>query len=99
MAAKRNPEEIQRMVEGSRQSGMKRAKYCRSQGIPVTTLDYYHHRQALESRPRLEEVKVTPESSPAGSFALLLRTAGGSRAVGTSGDADLARLIRVAEAH
>ena len=98
MAAKRNPEQIQRMLEGYRQSGMKRAEYCRSQGIPVTTLDYYLHRQALQSRPRLAEVKVTPEASPAGNFALLLRNGRRIESSWNFRDADLARLIRVAEA-
>jgi hypothetical protein len=56
MAGKRSAEEIQQMLEGYRQSGMKRADYCRSQGIPVTTLDYYLHREALQSRPRLAKV-------------------------------------------
>jgi hypothetical protein len=97
MAAKRNPEEIQRMLEGYRQSGMKRAEYCRSQGIAVTTLDYYLHRQALQLRPRLAEVTVTAEGSqPAGSFSLVLRN---GRRIESSWNFRHADLARVEGAH
>jgi hypothetical protein len=99
MAAKRNPEEIQRMLEGYRQSGMKRAEYCRNQGIPVTTLDYYLHRQSLQSRPRLAEVTITPDGShPVEGFDLVLRNGRRIESSWNFRDADLARLIRVAEA-
>jgi hypothetical protein len=98
MATKRSPEEIQRMLEGYRQSGMKRAEYCRNQGIPVTTLDYYLHRRALQSRPRLAEVTVTSEvSQSAGIFALVLCNGRRIESSWNFRDADLARLIRVAE--
>jgi UDP-N-acetylmuramoylalanine-D-glutamate ligase len=100
MAAKRNPEEIQRMLEGYRQSGMKRVEYCRSQGIPVTTLDYYLHRQSLQARPRLAKVTVvTAEAAEqARSFALVLRNGRRIESGWNFQEGDLARLIRVAEA-
>jgi hypothetical protein len=99
MAAKRSAEEIQCMLEGYRQSGMKRAEYCRSQGIPVTTLDYYLHRQALQRQPRLAKVTVAPEAStPAANFALVLRNGRRIESNWNFQEADLARLIRIAEA-
>ena len=70
MATKRNAEEIQRLLEEYRQSGEKRTAFCRRQGIPVTTLDYYLRRQALQARPRLARVKLTAKSSdPTATFA------------------------------
>jgi hypothetical protein len=53
---------------------MKRTDYCRSQGIAVTTLDYYLHREALRVRPDLARVTVTAESGElAKDFTLVLR--------------------------
>jgi hypothetical protein len=78
---------------------MKRAENCRSQGIPVSTLDYYLHRQVLRAQPRLAEVTVTPEATdPARSFALVLRNGRRIESDWDFPEADLARLIRVAEA-
>ncbi|HUO28351.1 MAG TPA: hypothetical protein VMU80_03965 [Bryobacteraceae bacterium] len=99
MAAKRDPEEIERMLEGYRQSGMKRTEYCRSQGIPVTTLDYYLHREALRARHRLAKVTVTAESRELGrEFTLVLRNGRRIESAWNFPETDLARLIRTAEA-
>jgi hypothetical protein len=99
MAAKRNPEEIQRMLEGYRESGMKRVDYCRSKGIPVTTLDYYLHREALRARPRMAKVTVTAENpASARDFTLVLRNGRRIESVWSFPEADLSRLIRIAEA-
>jgi len=97
MAAKRSPEEIQRMLEGYRGSGMKRADYCRSQGIPVTTLDYYLHREGQQARPRLAKVTVTSEGPVTKDFALVLRNGRRIESLWNFPEADLSRLIRIAE--
>ena len=97
-AVKRSPEEIQRMLEGYRQSGMKRVEYCRSQGIAVSTLDYYLHRQSVQARPRLAQVTVTPAvTEPTGNFALVLRNGRRIESDWNFREPDLARLISVAE--
>ena len=99
MAAKRSPEEIQRMLEGYRESGMRRADYCRSQCIPVTTLDYYLHREAVRARPRLAKVTVSAEKPELpSSFGLVLRNGRRIESVWSFPEADLSRLIRIAEA-
>jgi hypothetical protein len=99
MAAKRSPEEIQRMLAGYRESGMRRADYCRSQGVPVTTLDYYLHREALQSRPRMAKVTVTSESPHLSKdFALVLRNGRRIESAWDFPEGDLSRLIRTAEA-
>jgi len=96
MAAKKSPEEIQRMLEGYRESGLKRADYCRTQGIPVTTLDYYLHREA---QPRLAKVTVTAESRElARDFTLVLRNGRRIESAWNFPEADLSRLIRIVEA-
>ena len=99
MAAKRSAEEIHRMLEGYRNSGMKRVDYCRSQGIPVTTLDYYVHREGLQARPCLAKVTVTAENQElVRSFALVLRNGRRIESSWNFSEADLPRLIRIAEA-
>jgi len=98
MVTRRTAEEVQRLLDEYRQSGEKRTTFCRRLGIPVTTLDYYRRRQALHGRPRLARVKVTAQSSdPTATFALVLLN---GRRVETNWnfrDADLARLIRIAD--
>jgi hypothetical protein len=99
MAAKKSPEEIQRMLEGYRESGLKRADYCRRQGIPVTTLDYYLHREALRALPRMAKVTVTAESRElTRDFTLVLRNGCRIESAWNFPEADLSRLIRIVEA-
>ncbi len=99
MVAKRGPEEIQRMLSGYRESGMKRADYCRSQGIPVTTLDYYLHRESLQARPRMAKVTIASENSaPTKAFALVLRNGRRIESGWDFSEVDLSRLMRIAEA-
>ena len=98
MATRRSAEEVQRLLDEYRQSGEGRKEYCRRQGIPVTTLDYYLRRQTLKARPRLTRVKLTAPAAPPANFALVL---GNGRRIESGWDfrdTDLARLIRIAEA-
>lgn len=97
MATRRSAEEVQRLLDEYRQSGEGRTEYCRRQGIPVTTLDYYVRRQTLKTRPRLARVKLTT-SAPPTSFALVLRNGRRIECDWNFRDTDLARLIRIAEA-
>ena len=98
MATRRSAEEIQRMLDEYHQSGETRKAYCQRQDIPVTTLDYYLHRQALKARPRLARVKLTAPADPAATFTLVLRNGRRIESRWNFRDADLVRLIRVAEA-
>jgi hypothetical protein len=98
MATKRSAEEIQRMLEEFRQSGETRTAFCRRLGIPVTTLDYYRQRQTIPARPRLARVKLTaPSSDPTAAFALVLRNGRRIETNWNFRDADLARVIRIAD--
>jgi len=98
MAVRRNAEEVQLLLEEFRKSGETRTDFCRRLGIPVTTLDYYRYREARRSRPRLARVKLAvAASNPSATFILVL---GNGRRIETTwnfGDADLARLIRIAD--
>ena len=98
-AARRSAEEVQHLLTEYRQSGLTRAEYCRRQGIPVTTLDYYLHRQARKAKPRLARVTVTPEGqTPVETFTLVVRNGRRIESGWNFRDADLARLVRIAEA-
>jgi hypothetical protein len=98
MATRRSAEEIQRLLEEYRQSGEKRTAFCRRQGIPVTTLDYYLRHQALKAQPRLTRVKLPAQPSGAEeTFTLVLRNGRRIESGWNFRDAELARLIRLAE--
>jgi hypothetical protein len=98
MATRRSAEEVQRLLDEYRQSGEGRTEYYRRQGIAVTTLAYYLRSQTLKTRPRLARVKLTAPAEPAANFALVLRNGRRIESHWNFRDADLARLIRVAEA-
>jgi hypothetical protein len=89
----RSKQEIRGIVDGFAKSGMRRREYCEKHKIAMTTLDYW--RRAQKSKPKLVEVAI--EAQPAGGFALVL---GNGRRIESSwkfAEADLTRLLRVAE--
>ena len=99
MATRRTSEEIQRLLDGYRQRTGTRAEYCREQGISLHMLDYYRRRQVAEPRPRMARVKVSSSPGNAvGTFVLALRNGRRIETGWNFRDADLARLIRIAEA-
>ena len=96
MATRRTAEEIESLLEGYRKREVTRVEYCRQQGIAPSTLDYYvRHYGAKTSR--FARVKIAA-AEPAGAFALMLRNGRRIESAWNFRDADLARLIRVAEA-
>jgi len=97
MATKRTTEEIQRLLEGYRSRSGTRVEYCRQQGISIHMLAYYLRRQAQQARPRMARVKLASSSTSAGTFGLLLRNGRRIESAWYFRDADLARLIHVAE--
>ena len=99
MATKRTAEEIQRLLEGYRRRSVTRVEYCQQQGVSPDVLAYYLRRQAQQSRPRLARVNLTPAGADANAaFALVLRNGRRIESAWNFRDADLSRLIRVAEA-
>jgi hypothetical protein len=102
---KRTAEEVERLLKGYEKSGLSRQEYCRREGIPMTTLDYYRQRstrKAAEARRKasgLVKVKVEAASVPAPSvFTLVLANGRRIESGWNFGEAEMTRLIRVAEA-
>ena len=91
---KRSAGDIRRMIEEFESSGLTRREFCQRRHIPVTTLDYW--RRVRPHQARLVEVEVAA-SEPAGSFALSLANGRRIESSWRFGDAELARLIRIAE--
>lgn len=97
MARRRSAEEIEQLLEQYRASGMIQIEYCRQAGIALSTLGRYLRRHG-GSDQRL--IRVNLESAPNGDRGFVLVLGNGRRIESgwRFGDAELARLIRVAEA-
>ena len=96
MASRRSTEEIQQILERYRASGLSQLEYCRQTGIVLSTLGRYL-RRSQRPEQQLVRVKVEAPSEPGTGFVLML---GNGRRIASGwgfGDAELARLIRVAE--
>jgi transposase-like protein len=91
----RSKEEIRSLVEGFARSGMTRREYCAKHGVAVTTLDSWR-RADRERRPRLVEVDVEAAQPMAG-FALVLVNGRRIESSWSFVEAELEKLIRVAE--
>jgi hypothetical protein len=91
---KRSFEEIRRTIEEFRSSGLTRREFCQHRQIAVSTLDYWRRAQA--GQPRLIEVEVGA-SEPAPGFTLSLANGRRIESGWRFADAELARLIRIAE--
>jgi hypothetical protein len=91
---KRSADDIRRTIEKFHSSGLTRREFCQRHHIAVTTLDYWRRAQ---SRPaRLVEVEVAARE-PAPGFTLSLANGRRIESNWSFGEAELARLIRVAE--
>jgi hypothetical protein len=90
----RSKQEIRGMVDGFAKTGMTRREYCGKHNIPITTLDYW--RRAQKRKPRLVEVAI--EAQPSAGFALVLANGRRIESSWNFAEAELLRLIRVAEA-
>jgi len=84
------------MVEQLRTSGVSQTEYCRRTGMVLSTLGRYLRRKN-NAEQQLVRVKVEAPPDPGTGFVLML---GNGRRIASGwgfGDAELARLIRVAE--
>src|SRR5260370_39577119 len=99
-SGRRSVEEVERLVSGYQQSGLTRQEYCLSQGIAVTTLDYYRRRKRSKSgTPKLLPVLVTGaprKSAGERGFALVLLNGRRIESPWSFVEAELARVIRIA---
>ena len=82
------------MVDGFAKSGMTRREYCEKHNIGISTLDYW--RRAQKSKPKLVEVAM--EATAKRGFMLVLANGRRIESSWKFAEAELIRLIRVAEA-
>lgn len=90
----RSKQEIRGIVDTFTRSGMTRRAYCEKYKIPITTLDYW--RRAHKIKPKLVEVAI--ETGASAGFALILANGRRIESSWNFAEADLQRLLRVAEA-
>jgi hypothetical protein len=97
MARRRSAQEIEQLLEQYRASGMTQVAYCQQAGMALSTLGRYVRRHG-GSDQRL--IRVSLESAPNADRGFVLVLGNGRRIESgwRFGDAELARLIRVAEA-
>jgi hypothetical protein len=96
MKRRRTAQEIEELLEGYRVSGMTRIAYCQRVGIALSTLGRYLRQGSCGQR--LVSVKLDAAMEPRPSFVLVLSNGRRIESGWKFPDADLARLIRVAEA-
>ena len=96
MASRRSTEEIQQILERYRASGLSQLEYCRQTGVVLSTLGRYL-RRSQRAEQQLVRVKVEAPPEPGTGFVMMFGN--GRRIASDWGfeDAELARLIRVAE--
>ena len=91
---KRNADDMRQAIDEFQKSGLTRRKFCERHHIAVTTLDYWRRAQ---SRPaRLVKVKMAARESAPG-FSLSLANGRRIESGWSFAEAELARLIRIAE--
>lgn len=86
--------EMHQLIKDYEASGVSRREFCEQRGIPLTTFDYW--RREHGKKPRMVKVEVADTEAGCG-FSLTL---GNGRRIDSSwrfGDAELMRLIRIAE--
>jgi len=92
----RSKEEIRRLVDGFAKSGMTRREYCAKHRIGMSTMDYWR-RARRKQKPTLLPVALEVVQPQTG-FALVLANGRRIESAWSFAEADLQRLIRIAEA-
>jgi len=92
---------MRQMLEEYAASGLGREEFCEQRSIPLTTFDYWRREHAGKGRkqsrrPRLVKVEVAA-SEGAGQFTLSLANGRRIESSWRFAEAELARLIRIAE--
>jgi hypothetical protein len=94
-------QQMRQMLEEYGASGLGRRDFCEQRGMPLTTFDYWRREHAgkrgkASKRPRLVKVEVAG-SEGAGQFILSLANGRRIESAWRFADAELTRLIRIAE--
>ena len=97
----RRSAEMRQVLEEYAASGLSRREFCQQRGIALTTFDYWRRAHAVKPgrktrRPRMVAVEVA-HGEPPPSFALSLANGRRIECSWRFADAELARLIRIAE--
>jgi hypothetical protein len=91
---------MQGVLEEYATSGLGRREFCQQRGLALTTFDYWRRAHAVQARrparPRMVKVKVT-KAEPSPNFALSLANGRRIECSWQFADAELVRLIRIAE--
>ena len=93
--------QMRQMLEEYKTSGLSRREFCQKRSIPLTTFDYWRgeHGEKVAKpvrRPRLVKVDVAAGET-AGQFTLSLANGRRIESSWRFAEAELARLIRIAE--
>ena len=93
--------EMRRVLEEYAASGLSRREFCQQRGMALTTFDYWRREHMAKPRkqerpPRLVPVKLA-HAERASDFALSLTNGRRIESSWQFADAELARLIRIAE--
>lgn len=90
--------EMRRVLEEYAAGGLRRREFCQQRGIALTTFDYWRRVHAVKpsKQVRLVAVKVA-HTEPAADFRLSLANGRRIECSWRFADAELARLIRIAE--
>jgi hypothetical protein len=97
MGKRRSAEEIEQLLEQYRTSGLTQIEYCRQAGVALSTLGR-HLRRHGGTGQQLIRVRMGSGPEPDQGFVLMLGNGRRIEAGWRFSDAELARLIRVAEA-
>lgn len=97
MRRRRTAEEITELVEQYRTSGMTRLAFCAQAGVARSTLDRYLGQRRTTGQ-RLLRVRLQRQPEHNSGFAIVLGNGRRIEAGWNFADAELARVIRVAEA-
>ena len=95
-------QQMRRMLEEYKASGLSRRKFCEQRSIALTTFDYWRREHAGKPRKqarrrRLVKVEVAPGETTEQGFTLNLANGRRIESAWQFGEAELARLIRIAE--
>jgi transcriptional regulator with XRE-family HTH domain len=94
MGKRRSADEVEALVREFEASGLTRQEFSQRAGIAVTTLDAWRRKRTEQAKLVKVEVSGTETSWP---FSLSLRNGRRIESAWSFADADLARLIRIAE--
>ena len=88
--------EMRQVLAEYKESGLTRRAFCQQRGMPLTTFDYWQRELGAKAKPRLVRVKLAA-AGPATNFTLTLVNGRRIESSWSFAEAELTRLIRIAE--